>query len=79
MVLSLDLQHTVRLQPVEEQATLDFRPDDVVIHFIAQIGMLREQGFSLESAEIEYTNLSSGLGTTKSSDRNCVDIFGSLR
>ena len=82
-MLSLDQQHAVQLQPVEEHTALDFRPDNVAIHFIAQIGMWREQCFSPESsdesAEIECTNLFSGLVTTKSSDRNRANIFGSLQ
>jgi len=41
--------------------------------------MWREQGFSSESAEIEFTNLFSGLVTTKSSDHKRANIFGSLR
>jgi hypothetical protein len=41
--------------------------------------MWGEQGFSSESAEIECTNLFSGLVTTKSSDHKRANIFGLLR
>ena len=41
--------------------------------------MWREQCFSSESTEIEFTTLFSGLVTTKSSDHKRTNIFGSLR
>jgi len=38
-VLGLDLQNTFRREIAQKDAAIDFRLNDVVVHFIAQIGM----------------------------------------
>jgi hypothetical protein len=50
MVLRLDLQHGRWLQAVEEDASLDFRLHNVVIHSMAEVGMRRERWWSAGQA-----------------------------
>lgn len=43
VVLRLDLQHSGRREVFEEDPSFNLRLDDIVIHFVAEIGMRREQ------------------------------------
>src|SRR5664280_750811 len=43
VLLRLDLQHRGRLEVFEEDPSFNLRLDDIVIHFVAEIGMRREQ------------------------------------